>query len=44
MFDPMDNLMDFWDKMNNYNHDNHYHNQRKYLSPFVLSVDGILGK
>ena len=43
-FGTMVTLLAWWDKMKNYNHDKHYHKQWKHCSPFILSVDGMLGR
>ena len=40
----MDNLLDRWEKTNKYKHGKHCHEKRKHFSPFVISVDGMLGK
>ena len=41
-YEPMKVLLDWWEAIKKENHIKHYNNQQKYLSPFVLSVDGIL--
>ena len=33
-----------WEKIKKDKHSKHYHDQRKHFSPFVLSVDGMLGR
>ena len=43
-YEPMTSLLTRWEKINKYKHCKHCHNQRKHFSPFVLSVDGILGR
>ena len=42
--EPTDKLLAFWENENRDKHDEHCHDQRKHFSPFVLSLDGILGK
>ena len=32
------------DKINKYNHDKHCQKQGKHFSPFIISVDGMLGR
>ena len=41
---PMDKILFHWNNQNKYKHSNHCHEQRKYFSPFILSVDGMLRK
>ena len=43
-FEPMVNLLTWWEKINKDNHSKHCHDQRNYFSPFFLSVNGMLGK
>ena len=43
-YEPMTALMVRWDNIKKDTHSNDCHNQRKYCSPFVLSVDGMLGR
>ena len=40
----MDKLLDHWEGEKKDKHGNHCHKQQKHFSPFVLSVDGMLGK
>ena len=44
IFEPMSALLAWWEKIKKYNHDNHCHEQQIIFSPFVLSVDGMLGR
>ena len=37
-------LLDLWGKLNKDKHGNHFHKQWKQFSPFVISVDGMIGK
>ena len=39
----MDKLLAFWKKEKKNKHGNHYHNQYKMFSEFVLSEDGMIG-
>ena len=41
-YKPMTLPLDRWENINKYKHGKHCHDQRKYFSPFVLSVDGML--
>ena len=43
-YEPMYKLLATLEKQNKDKHDNHCHEQRKYFSPFVISVHGVLGK
>ena len=36
-------LLDRWEKLKKDDHRKHCHEQQKHMSPFVLSVDGMLG-
>ena len=40
----MEYLLSCWDKIKKDNFGKHCHKQRKHVSPFVLSVDGMQGK
>ena len=40
----MDKLFSWWKEINNDKHGQHFHEQKKYFSIFVLSVDGVMGK
>ena len=40
----MDKLLAGWDKIKKDKHGQAFYNQRKNISPFVLSVDGMMGK
>ena len=41
--EPMTSLLARWENIKKYKHGKHCHNQRKHSSPFVLSVDNMLG-
>ena len=41
---PMDKLLARWEKRKKDKHGKHCHEQQRYFSPFVLSVDEMLGK
>ena len=43
-FDPMENILDCWEKMNKDKQGNHFHEKRKHFSLFVISVAGMIGK
>ena len=43
-YEPMTALLARWETIKKEKHGKHCHNQRKIFSPFVLSVDGILGR
>ena len=43
-YKPMKSLLARWENIKKYKHGKHYHERRKCFSPFVLSVDGILGR
>ena len=43
-YDSMTLLLARWGNIKKDKQGNHCHNQRKHLSPFVLSVDRILGR
>ena len=43
-YEPMSALLARWEMIKTDNHGKHCHNQRKKFSPFVLSVDGMLGR
>ena len=43
-YEPMTSLLVRWEKIKKDNHDKHCHNQQKHFSPFVLSVDILLGR
>ena len=43
-FDPMVTLLDWWKKTKKDKNGKHFHEQRKHFSPFVLSVNGMLGR
>ena len=42
-YDPMTALLARWENINKDKHGKHCHYQQKMFSPFVLSVDGMLG-
>ena len=44
MYEPITLLLARWEKIKKDKHGKHCHGQRKYFSPFVLSVDRILGR
>ena len=43
-YEPMASLLTRWKKIKKDKHSKHCQHQRKYFSPFVLSVDGMLGR
>ena len=43
-YEPMAALLTKWEDIKKYKHGRDCQNQRKHFSPFVLSVDGILGR
>ena len=43
-YNPMTSLLVRWEKIKKDKHGKHCHDQRNVFSPFVLSVDGILGR
>ena len=43
-YEPMTSLLDRWEKIKKDKHGNHCHDQLKPFSPFVLSVDEMLGR
>ena len=43
-FEPMDKLLDRWEKTNKDKHSEHCHKQWKYFPQFVIYVDGMIGK
>ena len=40
----MDKLLEYWEKTNKNKHGQACYNQRRHFSPFVLSVDSMMGK
>ena len=42
--EPMTALLTWWEIISKDKHGKHCNNQRKHFSPFVLSVDGMLGR
>ena len=44
IFEPMAELLAWWEKTKKDKYGKHCRNQQKHFSPFVLSVDGILGR
>ena len=42
-YEPMTSLLSRWENIKKDKHVKHCHGQRKHFSPFVLSVDVILG-
>ena len=43
-YEPMTALLYRWEKIKKYKHSKNCHDQQKCFSPFVISVDGILGR
>ena len=43
-FDPMAALLACWEKINKDKHGKECHDQQKYFSPFIISVDDMLGR
>ena len=43
-YEPTPALPDRWENIKKDNHGNHCHNQLKHFPPFVISVDGMIGK
>ena len=43
-YEPLKSLLDRWENINKDKHGKHCHDQRKLFSPFVLSVDRMLGR
>ena len=43
-YEPMIALLSRWEKINKDKHSKHCHDQRKHISPFVFSVDRMLGR
>ena len=43
-YDPMTSLLARWENIKKDEHGKHCHDQRKQFLPFVLSVEGILGR
>ena len=43
-YEPMLALLAWWETIKTGKHSKHCHDQQKYFSPFVLSVDGMLGR
>ena len=43
-YEPMAAHLDWWETIKKYKHGNNCNNQWKHLSPFVLSVDGMIGR
>ena len=43
-YEPMASLLARWEKIKKDKHGKHCNDQQKHFSPFVLSVDGILGR
>ena len=42
-YDPTKSLLTRWENINKYKHSKQCHDQQNFFSPFVISVDGILG-
>ena len=43
-YEPIVALLAWWETIKNNNNGKHCNNQRKQFSPFVISMDGILGR
>ena len=43
-YEPMASLLAWWETIKKDNHGKYFHDQRKHFSPFLLSVDGMLGR
>ena len=43
-YETMAALLAWWETIKKDKHDKHCHDQQKYFLPFVLSVDGMLGR
>ena len=43
-YEPMTSLLARWENIKKDKHGKHCHDQRKHFLPFVLSVDGMLGR
>ena len=43
-YEPMKSLLTRREKINKDKHGKHCNNQREHFSPFILSVDGFLGR
>ena len=43
-YKPMTSLLARWENIKKDKNSKHWHNQRKHFSPFVISVDGMLGR
>ena len=43
-YEPTAALLAWWETIKKDKHGKHCHDQRKHFSPFVLSVDGMLGR
>ena len=43
-YKPMTALLARWETTNKYKNGKQCHDQRKHFSPFVISVDGMLGR
>ena len=44
MFDPMVTLLDQCEKINKDNHSKNFHEKHNLFYPFILSVDGMIGR
>ena len=42
--EEIDNILDWWEKINRYKQGKNFYELQKHFSMFVLSVDGIMGK
>ena len=42
--EEMDKILARWRKIKKDNHSKYFHDQQKHVSPFFLSVDGMMGK
>ena len=43
-YDPMIELLAQWETIKKDKHGKHYNDQRKHFSPFIISVDNMLGR
>ena len=43
-YEPMAALLDRWETIKKDKHGKHYNDQRKHFSPFIISVDNMLGR
>ena len=43
-YEPMVEILAWWENINKYKHSDNCHYQRKHFSPFVIYVYGMLGR